>query len=699
MAIYHCGVKMISRGKGRSAVAAAAYRAGEKITNAYDGLTHDYRRRAHVAHSEIIAPANAPIWARSRGELWNHVELSEKRSNSQTAREVEVALPTELDLAKQVDLCRAYCGIFVADGMVADFSIHANDGNPHCHILLTTREIDSTGLTKKNRAWNSKEYLAKIRDSWEDVANKALEAAGLDERVSAKSNKDLGLEALPTIHEGYAARKMERQGKKSDRCELNREIKELNAEMAEFEQVELPKQREKYRALLRKKRQLEAKQKAEEERKAKEQEKKQKANPMARFFAYAVPQPTTETVLLNLPHRKDLYLCDYEKLMAYYEHPVPIEDVERYGMMPIDETFTDKGYPAPSILLAERKARREEEERRLRPYPWVKTTEPDVPFIEPPLDIDEQGILAVREWIERTWDALGKTFTAAIDEDALAAAMEQRIHDDPGLRREYVAPMLGLANEIRKAEAEHEANARAADERIRKAEQGVADAEAEHQSAQAKWQQLAKKTGVNKWRSGWGVLLDSKKIWDYAMADGDAVKEAAKAAKSRLDAAQKDLGDARRAKADIEEGDTAKKKTLLERHRMAQERMESKIGALVWAAAENAVHALHRLKKSLSTLQAALGRAEARQRERDESQIAGAIRDWAREPGADFQRALHAAMDRVDAESPLADGKGGYARKLADAVLKRDDIRRIRAEAYARREAERQDAPRRGWSR
>ncbi len=108
MAIYHCSIKIISRGKGKSAVAAAAYRAGEKFTNEYDGLEHDYSRKGGVVHTEILLPANAPAGYSDRSVLWNAVEKIEKVKNSQLAREIELALPVELSREQSIALVRDY---------------------------------------------------------------------------------------------------------------------------------------------------------------------------------------------------------------------------------------------------------------------------------------------------------------------------------------------------------------------------------------------------------------------------------------------------------------------------------------------------------------------------------------------------------------------------------------------------------------
>ena len=138
IAIYHCSIKIVSRGKGKSAVAAAAYRSGEKLTNEWDGLTHDYTKKGGVVHSEILLPAHAPPAFSDRSTLWNSVELSEKSNNAQLAREVEIALPVELSREEQTRLVREYCSSqFVSKGMIADFNLHdTGGGNPHAHTPM-----------------------------------------------------------------------------------------------------------------------------------------------------------------------------------------------------------------------------------------------------------------------------------------------------------------------------------------------------------------------------------------------------------------------------------------------------------------------------------------------------------------------------------------------------------------------------------
>lgn len=144
MSIYHCSIKVVSRAGGRSAVASAAYRAGEKLYNEETGLTHDFTHKGGVVMNEVILPDNAPRRYLDRQVLWNEVQQIEKRSDAQFAREVEVALPNEMSRDEQIECVRSFIqDNFIKEGMIADWALHdKGDGNPHAHILLTLRGID-----------------------------------------------------------------------------------------------------------------------------------------------------------------------------------------------------------------------------------------------------------------------------------------------------------------------------------------------------------------------------------------------------------------------------------------------------------------------------------------------------------------------------------------------------------------------------
>lgn len=158
MAIYHLEAKAVSRGSGRSAVAAAAYMSCSEIHNEYDGVTHDFTRKRGLVWEQVFLPQNAPPEWNSRSNLWNAVEAAEKSKDSRLARELVVALPIELDKTQWIKLLTEYIQKnFVAEGMCADVAIHDTDGhNPHAHILLTVRPMDNKGRWQNK---TEKEYL------------------------------------------------------------------------------------------------------------------------------------------------------------------------------------------------------------------------------------------------------------------------------------------------------------------------------------------------------------------------------------------------------------------------------------------------------------------------------------------------------------------------------------------------------------
>ena len=262
MAIYHCSIKIISRGKGQSAIAAAAYRAGEKITSEHDGRTSDYTRKGGIVHKEIMLPDNAPAEYKDRAVLWNAVEKIEKAKNSQLAREVQLALPVEFSHMQNLNLVREYVKKnFTDNGMVADFAIHDPKGenqNPHVHIMLTMRPFneDKTWGDKQkkvyqygkdgnkiydpkkrqykcskiqNTDWNEQTKAEEWRQAWGDILNQYLEQTGHTERVDHRSFERQGItDQIPTIHLGVAAHQMEQRGIPTERGNINREIKFAN---------------------------------------------------------------------------------------------------------------------------------------------------------------------------------------------------------------------------------------------------------------------------------------------------------------------------------------------------------------------------------------------------------------------------------------------------------------------------------------
>lgn len=249
MAIYSASTKSISRKQGRSATAAIAYRAGEKIEDKRTGNTHDYTQKQGVLHTKIITPDGSSI---SRSDLWNMAEESEKRKDARVAREWLVALPHELDEQHRNELAEGFAGALVKRyGCAADVCIHAPDKegdnrNYHAHIMLTTRKLENGQLTDKTHAeWSDRkrkeqgmermsEEIKTVRQGWENMANKMLERAGVDERIDHRSHAELyGDDKLPTIKMGQAATELERQGIRTERGDHNRSVKAYNRSMAE----------------------------------------------------------------------------------------------------------------------------------------------------------------------------------------------------------------------------------------------------------------------------------------------------------------------------------------------------------------------------------------------------------------------------------------------------------------------------------
>lgn len=277
MAIFHLSAKIISRGKGQSAIASAAYRSGDKLHDERYDETQDYTNKRFIEHSEIQLPENAPKEYQDRETLWNSVEKAERAKNSQLAREIEIALPKELTAEQRIKLVHDYVQkTFVDKGMVADWSIHnpqpdednpEKPVNPHAHIMLTLRSLRSNGswapkktshykldqngqkvpvmdsktgkqkLGKKNQRiwereitptndWNNPKNVEKWRKAWADACNRYLAP---EHQIDHRSYQRQGKSKIPTIHEGYVARKMEREATgSSERVSFNKIVKSIN---------------------------------------------------------------------------------------------------------------------------------------------------------------------------------------------------------------------------------------------------------------------------------------------------------------------------------------------------------------------------------------------------------------------------------------------------------------------------------------
>lgn len=273
-AIYHFSMQIITRGKGKSAVAGAAYRSGQRLVNDYDGLVHDFTKKGGVVHTEILLPEHAPPEYSDRSTLWNAVEKVEKAKNSQLAREIEISLPNELSLAENIELARRFVQEnFVDKGMCADVCIHdpeRDQPNIHAHIMLTMRPINPDGswgekqrkeyvldaagnkiYDKKKRTykcrtvqttdWNDKTKAEEWRAAWADFLNAVLEEKGIADRVDHRSFQRQGKIEQPTIHLGVSATQMECKGIRTEKGDINRRIRERNDELhrlkAELEKI------------------------------------------------------------------------------------------------------------------------------------------------------------------------------------------------------------------------------------------------------------------------------------------------------------------------------------------------------------------------------------------------------------------------------------------------------------------------------
>jgi hypothetical protein len=183
-----------------------------------------------VVYEEILLPDIAPLAYADRNTLWNAVERSERRKDSQTAREINLALPRELDRTVQIELLKYYVWYsFVHAGMIADISVHdTGEGNPHAHVMLSTRHVNKKGFGEKNRQWNTKDMIEKWRKEWAREANAALARNGYAERIDHRSYKRQGLDRVPMQHLGVSAHHMEVKGVKTLRGENNRVVEQIN---------------------------------------------------------------------------------------------------------------------------------------------------------------------------------------------------------------------------------------------------------------------------------------------------------------------------------------------------------------------------------------------------------------------------------------------------------------------------------------
>ena len=264
MALFHLSVTQTKRSAGQSAIASAAYRAGERLYSEYYGEYSDYTRKGGVICSDILLPSHAPPEYADRQTLWNAVEKAERGKNAQLAYSFDIALQNEFSLEENIALARQFLlEQFVSRGMVVDFAVHQPDRedggipNPHFHVLCPIRPIEQNGKwgCKQHRVyeldedgnrirdadgkfvfnavpttdWGSPETLEHWREAWAEMCNAKFAEKGLDVRIDHRSYERQGVDLLPTIHEGATVRAMEKKGIRTEKGEFNRWIKATNA--------------------------------------------------------------------------------------------------------------------------------------------------------------------------------------------------------------------------------------------------------------------------------------------------------------------------------------------------------------------------------------------------------------------------------------------------------------------------------------
>ena len=251
MALFHLSVTQVQRSAGQSAVASAAYRAGERLYSERYGEYSDYTRKGGVVYTEILLPPHAPREYADRQTLWNAVEAAERGKNAQLAYSFDIALQNEFTLEENIALARRFLlDNFVSRGMIADVAVHQPDReggieNPHFHVLCPIRPLDPDGTwgAKQRRVyrengkfdavpttdWGKPETLEEWREAWAELCNTKFKDKGLECRIDHRSYERQGIDQAPTVHEGVAVRQMEAKGIATDKGERNRWIRSANA--------------------------------------------------------------------------------------------------------------------------------------------------------------------------------------------------------------------------------------------------------------------------------------------------------------------------------------------------------------------------------------------------------------------------------------------------------------------------------------
>jgi Ti-type conjugative transfer relaxase TraA len=234
MAIYHFSAKVISRASGSSAVASAAYRAAERLHDERLSRDHDFTNKAGVEHSEIMLPDGAPARLADRETLWNEVEAVELRKDAQLAREIEFAIPSEMNREQAIALARDFVqNEFVDRGMIADLNVHRDIGadgfaKPHAYVMLTMRSVSEAGFGAKVRDWNRTDLLNEWRQRWEGHVNERLALLSIDARIDHRTLQAQGIALEPQNKIGAAAARRLEQGLDAERVEDHRAIARAN---------------------------------------------------------------------------------------------------------------------------------------------------------------------------------------------------------------------------------------------------------------------------------------------------------------------------------------------------------------------------------------------------------------------------------------------------------------------------------------
>ena len=261
---FHFHMQNVSRGKGHSAVAGAAYRHGEKIRDERTGELKDYSKRTDIIYSELFTPKNAPIWATDRAKLWNHVEEFENRKDSRLAKEINAAIPWQLDEKHREYLVKNFVHELTRKGLIVDVAIHGahehgDDRNIHAHLMITTRKLDGDEFSEAKFLELDKQLtLEKFRESWAKECAKQLERMDFQREaeqwrhghLKLEKQKDLAIErgdlefseaVQQSIdegrqhHKGKAVAEMERRGVMTLRGEEFSEERADRAELAKLE--------------------------------------------------------------------------------------------------------------------------------------------------------------------------------------------------------------------------------------------------------------------------------------------------------------------------------------------------------------------------------------------------------------------------------------------------------------------------------